>query len=147
MGTGPTRAFARKWSEATIMRWEISSDRFQAKVCQHHGASESKRSERCKVTSLIHMSSKQRRRRVFLQTVIAVTLVELCIDRVKLQGVRVCVYVKACARVSFSSYSQVLPNWSQSGRTNVFAPTCLLRRLAMSLIPELWVHMSRHYSS
>ena len=99
MGTGPTRAFARKWSEATIMRWEISSDRFQAKVCQHHGASERKRSESCKVTSIIHMSSERRRRRVFLQTVAVVTLVELCIDRVKLKGVCVCVCMRRLVRV------------------------------------------------
>ena len=125
MVTGLTRAFARKWSEANLMRWEIPSDRFQAKVCQHHGASERKRSESCKVTSLIHMSSKQRRRRVFLQTVTAVTLVELCIDRVKLQGVRVCVCEGLCACVIFiifQSSTKLIPSWQKKClRANMLA--------------------------
>ena len=107
------------------MRWEISSDRFQAKVCQHHGASERKRSESCKVTSIIHMSSERRRRRVFLQTVAVVTLVELCIDRVKLKGVCVCVCEGLCTSVIFiifASSTKLIPIWqNECLRANMLA--------------------------
>ena len=99
---GANRAFARKLSAPKLLKWEISSDRFQAK-CNNTKAntSERTRSESCKMTSIIHVNWKQRRRRVFLQIAIAVTLVELCTDRVKLLGVCVCVCEGLCACVIF----------------------------------------------
>ena len=99
---GATRAFARKLSAPKLLKWEIASDRFQAK-CNNTKAntSERTRSESCKMTSIIHVNWKQRRCRVFLQIAIEVTLVELCTDRVKLQGVCVCVCEGLCACVIF----------------------------------------------
>ena len=130
---GANRAFARKLSAPKLLKWEIASDRFQAK-CNNTKAntSERTRSESCKMTSIIHVNWKQRRCRVFLQIAIEVTLVELCTDRVKLQGVCVCVCEGLCACVIFimlasKSMSIHATKRTQSGRRNEFAPTCLWR--------------------
>ena len=94
---GVNRAFARKLSAPKLLKWEISSDRFQAK-CNNTKANtyERTRSESCKMTSIIHVNSKQRRWRLFLQMTIVVTLVELRTDRAKLQNVCVCEGLCAC---------------------------------------------------
>ena len=146
---GANRAFARKLSAPKLLKWEIASDRFQAK-CNNTKAntSERTRSESCKMTSIIHVNWKQRRCRVFLQIAIEVTLVELCTDRVKLQGVCVCMWrlVRVChfhhARKQEYDNTDMPPNAPNlAEEMNLHQHACDVvgdSLISLILIPEFW---------